>query len=74
MPSTHRAHAEWTPSRILSWAEKVGPKTRAFCEVILRERHLIDVNYSCMSATTIFAGRRQVHHVRGRWCNCRWVG
>jgi len=39
MPSTHRAHAEWTPSRILSWAEKVGPKTRAFCEVILRERH-----------------------------------
>jgi transposase len=39
MPSTHRAHAEWTPSRILSWAEKVGPKTRALCEVILRERH-----------------------------------
>jgi hypothetical protein len=35
---------------------------------------LIDVNYSCMSATTIFAGRRQVHHVRGRWCNCRLVG
>jgi transposase len=39
MPSTHRAHAEWTPSRILSWAEKVGPNTRALCEVILRERH-----------------------------------
>jgi transposase len=39
MPSTHRAHAEWTPTRILSWAEKVGPNTRALCEVILRERH-----------------------------------
>jgi transposase len=39
MPSTHRAHAEWTPSRILSWAEKVGPNARALCEVILRERH-----------------------------------
>ena len=24
MPSSHRAHAEWTPSRILSWASKVG--------------------------------------------------
>jgi len=24
---------------ILSWAEKVGPKTRALCEVILHERH-----------------------------------
>jgi transposase len=39
MPSTHRAHAEWTPTRILSWAEKVGPNARALCEVILRERH-----------------------------------
>lgn len=39
MPSTHRAHAEWTPTRILSWAEKVGPNARALCEVVLRERH-----------------------------------
>jgi transposase len=39
MPSTHRAHAEWKPSRILAWAEKVGPNTHALCEVILRERH-----------------------------------
>ena len=38
MPSTHRAHAEWTPTRILSWAETVGPNTRALCDVILRER------------------------------------
>ena len=35
MPSTHRAHAEWTPTRILSWAEKVGPNTRGLCETIL---------------------------------------
>jgi transposase len=39
MPSTHRAHAEWTPTRILGWAEKVGPNTQALCDVILRERH-----------------------------------
>ncbi|MFI5299608.1 MAG: IS21 family transposase [Polyangiales bacterium] len=38
MPSTHRAHAEWTPTRILGWAENVGPNTHALCEVILRER------------------------------------
>lgn len=38
MPSTHRAQAEWTPTRILSWAAKVGPNTAALCEVILRER------------------------------------
>src|SRR5689334_21812759 len=24
MPSSHRAHAEWTPSRFLHWAGEVG--------------------------------------------------
>lgn len=38
MPSSHRAHAEWTPSRILSWAEKVGGSTRALCDAILTTR------------------------------------
>lgn len=38
MPSAHRAHAEWTPSRILAWAEKVGVATRGLCEAILKER------------------------------------
>ena len=28
MPSAHRAHAEWTPSRLIRWAEKVGPEPR----------------------------------------------
>jgi len=49
MPSSHRAQAEWTPSRILSWAEKVGPFALAFCEVILRERHHPEWGYrSCL--------------------------
>ncbi len=38
MPSAHRSQAEWTPSRILEWAGKIGPATRALCESILRER------------------------------------
>ncbi len=24
MPSAHRAHAEWTPSRFIQWASEVG--------------------------------------------------
>jgi transposase len=40
MPSTHRAQAEWTPSRILGGAsQEVGPNARALCEVILEDRH-----------------------------------
>jgi transposase len=38
MPSAHRAHAEWTPSRILSWAGKVGAATHDLCEAILADR------------------------------------
>jgi transposase len=38
MPSAHRAHAEWTPSRILTWAGKVGTSTCALCDAILSER------------------------------------
>lgn len=38
MPSAHRAHAEWTPSRILAWAENGGPSTREICAAILADR------------------------------------
>jgi len=49
MPSSHRAHAEWTPSRILDWAEKVGPFARALCDAILRERRHPEWGYrSCL--------------------------
>ena len=27
MPRAHRAHAEWTPSRLIAWAEQSGPAT-----------------------------------------------
>ena len=38
MPSAHRAHAEWTPSRLIRWAEKAGPATGQLVERILRSR------------------------------------
>lgn len=38
MPSSHRAHAEWSPSRILAWAAKTGSATRDLCDAILTER------------------------------------
>jgi transposase len=49
MPSSHRAQAEWTPSRILAWAEKLGPSTRALCDAILRERPHPEMGFrSCL--------------------------
>jgi transposase len=38
MPSAHRAHAEWTPSRIVAWAEKTGPATARVVQAIMASR------------------------------------
>jgi transposase len=38
MPASHRAHAEWTPSRILDWMSKTGPNTAALGEEIMRSK------------------------------------
>ncbi len=38
MPSSHRAHAEWTPSRLIRWAEKTGPATGRVVAGILESR------------------------------------
>ena len=37
-PKSHREHLEWTPSRIVSWAEKTGPATAELVETIMKER------------------------------------
>jgi hypothetical protein len=35
MPHAHRAHAEWSPSRLIAWAETTGPATAALVAAIL---------------------------------------
>ena len=40
MPRAHRAHAEWTPSRLIRWAEQTGPATgRLVAEILQRRPH-----------------------------------
>ena len=38
MPEAHRRHAEWTPSRIVRWAEQTGPATAALVAEIMASR------------------------------------
>jgi transposase len=35
MPKSHQKHLEWTPSRIIHWAEQTGPATARLVETIL---------------------------------------
>ena len=38
MPASHRAHLEWTPSRLVAWAGRVSPHAAALAEKILASR------------------------------------
>ena len=38
MPKAHRAHAEWTPTRIIDWAAKTGANTATLVTTIIAEK------------------------------------
>jgi transposase len=49
MPKAHQKHLEWSPSRIVNWAQTVGPKTAALVAAILEERRHPEQGYrSCL--------------------------
>lgn len=48
-PKSHQAHLEWTPSRMVNWAEKIGPHTARLCSRILSEKPHPEMGYrSCL--------------------------
>jgi transposase len=57
MPSSHRAHAEWTAERLVSWAGSTGPHTRTTIEMILGRREHPEQSFKmCMGVMSL--GRR----------------
>ena len=38
MPASHRAHAEWTPSKLIEWGRSVSAETGTFVEQLLESR------------------------------------
>ena len=57
MPSAHRAHAEWTPSRLIRWAKTVGPETGKLVSRVLESRPHPEQGYrACLGI--IEQGRR----------------
>jgi len=57
MPRSHRAHAEWTPSRLIHWASKTGPATGRLVAEILRSRPHPEQGYrACLGIMRL--GRR----------------
>jgi transposase len=57
MPAAHRAHAEWTPSRLIAWAERTGPATgRLVAGILERRRHPEQGYRACLGLLRL--GRR----------------
>lgn len=49
MPKAHRAHMEWSPSRMINWASTIGPNTEGLVTAILNERPHPEQGYrSCL--------------------------
>lgn len=49
MPKAHQAHREWSPSRLIAWAQTIGPQTAALVEAILTSRSHPEQGYrSCL--------------------------
>ena len=48
-PKSHQAHLEWTPSRMVNWAQQIGPRTAELFERILGEKPHPEMGYrSCL--------------------------
>jgi len=48
-PKSHQAHLEWTPSRLIHWAESVGPFTAQLVQTILDSKPHPEMGYrSCL--------------------------
>jgi len=37
-PASHRAHLEWTPSRLIEWGTSIGPHTGALIDHVIRSK------------------------------------
>lgn len=49
MPKSHQRHKEWTPERILSWAQSIGPSTHQLARLIMESRIHPEQGYrSCL--------------------------
>ena len=54
MPKSHQAHVEWTPSRLIHWAEGVGPATAELVRTILERKPHPEMGYrACLGVLSL---------------------
>jgi transposase len=54
MPKSHQAHLEWTPSRLIHWAETVGEATAMVVRTVLEKKPHPEMGYrACMGIMSL---------------------
>ncbi|MFQ5791970.1 MAG: IS21 family transposase, partial [Acidobacteriota bacterium] len=74
MPAAHRAHAEWSPSRLIGWAEKTGPATgRVVTNILETFRHPEQGYRSCLGIMRL-AKRYGADRLEAACCRAEHLG
>ena len=55
-PRSHQAHLEWTPSRMVHWAQTIGPHTARLFERILADKPHPEMGYRRAWASSVWPG------------------
>jgi transposase len=67
MPASHRAHLEWTPSRLVEWAKTVSPHTAALAQKLLESKPHPEHSYrACLGLMNL--AKRYGHDRLGAAC------
>lgn len=57
MPKSHREYAQWTPQRLIHWAEQTGPATAGLIQQILQRRNYPQQGFrSCLGIMRLTKG------------------
>jgi transposase len=62
-PKSHRAHLEWTPSRMVHWAETIGPNTARLFERIMDDKPHPEMGYRGCLGIIRLAEKYSAHRV-----------
>jgi transposase len=62
-PRSHRAHLEWTPSRMVHWAETIGPNTARLFERIMNDWPHPEMGYRGCLGIIRLAGKYSTQRV-----------
>ena len=62
-PKSHRAHLEWTPSRMVHWAQTIGPHTAQLFERIMSDKPHPEMGYRGCLGIIRLAGKYSAQRV-----------